>query len=198
MKNIEHLAVMVRGKNVALVGNSKNVLGKQFPVDEHDLVIRMNGAWNLPENMRLSVGQRLDILCVSGAKKEINALVEKLSNVVYMSPKNRNVISDTISKNLYFYPEEWWASLYEQLGSRPSTGCMAVDMLRRMIGDGTLTLYGFDFFENPSWHKQYSIKERIQVWLGKEIYVNPHDGVKEAMFIQNCLPTHQLTVIKTN
>jgi hypothetical protein len=132
------------------------------------------------------------------SKKHIDSLVKKLPHVVYMSPKNRNLISDTTSESLYFYPEQWWSILYEQLGARPSTGCMAVDMLRRMIGDGTLTLYGFDFFQNASWHQRYSLKERIKIWLGKEIYVNPHDGAKEAEFIQNCLPSHQLNIIKPN
>lgn len=196
MKDIEQIDLIVRGKSVALVGNSRNVLGKQFPVDQHDVVIRMNGAWDLPVNMQASVGKCLDILCVSGAKKQIDSMVEKLPNVVYMSPKNRNLISDRTSEKLYFYPEQWWSSLYEQLEARPSTGCMAVDMLRRMIGDGTLTLYGFDFFQNASWHKRYSLKERIKRWFGKEIYVNPHDGAKEAEFIQNCLPPHQIKIIK--
>lgn len=192
------ISEMLHGKNIAIVGNSKSVIGKKFPVDSHDVVIRINGAWNLPNELQESVGVRLDILCISEAKKNLEYLINNIPNVIFMSPKNRNFISKKSSNSLYFYPEEWWLSLYKQLGSRPSTGCMVVDMVSRLIGTGSLTLYGFDFFQNASWHKRYSWRERFMIWLGKEIYVNPHDGPKEAEFIRNCLPKDQLRIYKIN
>ncbi len=196
MKNLVVIEKQIKNKKVALVGNSRKVLGKKFAVDSHDVVIRMNGAWSLPEEMQQSIGSKLDILCISGHKKEIESIIQNVSQVIWMSPKSRDQLSQQTIDALYFYPIEWWQELYEQIGARPSTGCMAVDMLRRMIGDGHLTLYGFDFFANPSWHKRYSWRERIQLWMGKEIYVNPHDGAKEAEYIQGCLPKTQLTIVK--
>jgi len=196
MKNIEIIREQIENKNVALVGNSQKVLGKLFDVDSHDVVIRMNGAWNLPEDMQQSVGTKLDILCISGHKKEIDTVVSHVPQVIWMSPKSRDELSKETAEALFFYPVEWWQELYELIGARPSTGCMAVDMLKRMIGDGQLTLYGFDFFANPSWHKRYTLVERIKLWMGKEIYVNPHDGAKEAEFIQSCLPETQLKIVK--
>lgn len=196
MQNLQHIEALIKNKNVALVGNSQKVLGKRFAVDEHDIVIRMNGAWNLPDSMQQSVGKKLDILCISAHKKEISVIANKVSNVVWMSPKSRETISETTKEKLYFYPEEWWQVLFEKLQARPSTGCMAVDMIAHLLGDGKLTLYGFDFFANPSWHKRYTIKERIKLLIGKDIYVNPHDGAKEAEFIQNRLPETQLNIIK--
>lgn len=196
MKNLRDIEQLISGKRVALVGNSRNVLGKTYDVDNHDVVIRMNGAWNLPEEMKQSVGVKLDMLCVSGHKKEIAEIVKLYPNVVWMSPKSRETIEPEVASLLYYYPEEWWQELYKELGSRPSTGCMAVDLLRRTLNDGTLTLYGFDFFQNASWHKRYSLIERMKLFFGMDIYVNPHDGAKEAVFIKNCLPANQLSIIK--
>lgn len=198
MQSLEKIQSLINGKDIALVGNSRNVLGSAFPVDKHDVVIRMNGAWKLPDDMIQSIGSKLDILCISGHKKEIDSIVATLPNVVWMSPKSRDNLSDSARDKLSFYPLEWWEELYKEIGSRPSTGCMAVDMIRRSIGDGHLTLYGFDFFAAPSWHKRYTIMERIKLFLGKEIYVNPHDGAKEAEFIQTCMPKEQINIVKTS
>lgn len=198
MQSIDKIHSLISGKDIALVGNSRNVLGKHFPVDQHDIVIRMNGAWQLPEEMCNSVGRKLDILCISGHKKEIDDIVTRVENTVWMSPKSRDILSVKTKEQLSFYPLEWWDELYSEIGARPSTGCMAVDMIRRLIGEGSLTLYGFDFFAAPSWHKKYSLVERLKLLFGQEIYVNPHDGEKEALFIQRCLPDSQLNIIKTS
>jgi hypothetical protein len=146
--------------------------------------------------MKLSVGLKLDLLCISGHKKEIDYIANQVEQVMWMSPKNRDVISKTTQQKLFFYPLDWWQELFEIIGARPSTGCMAAHMISKTIGSGHLTLYGFDFFSEPSWHKKYSMVERIKLLLGMEIYVNPHDGAKEAEFITNCLPDEQLTVVK--
>ncbi|VAW49396.1 hypothetical protein MNBD_GAMMA03-2132 [hydrothermal vent metagenome] len=195
MNDLANIVSLIQGERVALVGNSRKVLGQQFDVDRYDVVIRMNDAWKLPEEMKQSVGTRLDLLCVSGKKTKIEKLAEKEFLVMWMSPKNRDMISKSTCDNIEFYPLDWWQELYEILDARPSTGCMAVDTVRRLIGDGTLTLYGFDFFQNDSWHKTYSFKEKVKRFLGMNIYVNPHDGEKEAQFIQKCLPTSQLTIV---
>lgn len=194
MKNLDIIRKQIENKSVALVGNSQKVLGKKFDVDKHDIVIRMNGAWKLPDAMQASVGNKLDILCISGHKKEINQVVSEVSQVIWMSPKSRDELTQETTNQLFFYPVDWWTELNENIGARPSTGCMAVDMVRRMLGDGDLTLYGFDFFANPSWHKKYTLMERIKLWMGKEIYVNPHNGASEAEFIKNCLPKEQFRI----
>ena len=62
----------------------------------------MNGAWNLPEEMKQSVGTKLDILCVSGHKKEISQIVSLYPNVVWMSPKSRETIEPEVTGLLYF------------------------------------------------------------------------------------------------
>ena len=53
---------LIHGRDVALVGNSRKVLGKAFDVDDHDVVIRINGAWDLPKELQDSVGKRIDLL----------------------------------------------------------------------------------------------------------------------------------------
>lgn len=196
LASLASIQSLIKGRRVALVGNSRKVLGQQFDIDGYDVIVRMNEAWQLPDEMVQSVGSRLELLCVSGKQRKIDELAEKEFMVMWMSPKNRDTISRTTCDKINFYPLDWWQALYETLGARPSTGCMAVDTVRRLIDDGTLTLYGFDFFQNDSWHKKYSFKERVKLWLGMNIYVNPHDGEKEAQFIQSCLPASQLKIVK--
>ncbi len=187
---------LIHGRDVALVGNSRKVLGKAFDVDDHDVVIRINGAWDLPKELQDSVGKRIDLLCISGHKKEIDSIVDAVPMIMWMSPKNRDVISENTKKSMHFYPLDSWQNLFTKIGARPSTGCMVVDMVRDIIGDGHLTLYGFDFFEGDSWHTRYSWKKRLKMSFGQEIYTNPHDGKKEAEYIKAALPASQLTIVK--
>jgi hypothetical protein len=153
---------LIHGRDVALVGNSRKVLGKAFDVDDLDVVIRINGAWDLPKELQDSVGKRIDLLCISGHKKEIDSIVDAVPMIMWMSPKNRDVISENTKKSMHFYPLDSWQNLFTKIGARPTTGCMVVDMVRDIIGDGHLTLYGFDFFEGDSWHTRYSWKKRLK------------------------------------
>jgi hypothetical protein len=187
---------LIHGRNVALVGNSRKVLGKAFDVDAHDVVIRMNGAWKLPKKLQASVGNRIHLMCMSGHKKEIDSIVKAVPLTMWMSPKNRDLLSEETKKLIHFYPIESWEELFKKIGSRPSTGCMAVNMISDIIGEGHLTLYGFDFFEGDSWHTRYSWKERFKILFGQDIYTNPHNGQKEAEYIKSVLPASQFTIIK--
>ena len=198
MKNLdisEEIKSLIHNCDIALVGNSRKVLGKTFDVDKHEVVIRMNSAWKLPKKMQASVGKRIDLMCMSGHKKEMDSIVKAVPLTMWMSPKNRDVLSDDAKELIHFYPIEMWEELFTKIGARPSTGCMVVDMISGLIGDGHLTLYGFDFFEGDSWHTRYSWKERFKMLLGQDIYTNPHDGKKEAEYIKTALPSSQFTIV---
>ncbi len=199
MKDFEisaEIKSLIHGRDVALVGNSRKVVGKTFNVDKHDVVIRMNGAWKLPKKLQASVGKRVDLMCMSGHKKEMDTIVKAVPLTMWMSPKNRDVLSEEAKQLMHFYPLGSWEKLFAKIGARPSTGCMVVDMISDIIGDGHLTLYGFDFFENDSWHTQYSWKERFNMLLGKDVYTNPHNGQKEAEYIRTALPASKFTIVK--
>ena len=97
MKDFEisaEIKSLIHGRDIALVGNSRKVVGKTFDVDKHDVVIRMNGAWDLPKELQESVGKKIDLLCISGHKKEIDFIVKAVPLTMWMSPKNRDIISE--------------------------------------------------------------------------------------------------------
>ena len=55
---------IVRKKRIALVGPCRTLLGANLgsQIDSHDLVVRLNGHWPIPENRKLDLGQNLDNL----------------------------------------------------------------------------------------------------------------------------------------
>ncbi len=163
MNDLHKIEKLFKGKRVALIGNSNKVIGKKYPIDEYDVVVRINRAWDLPSSMKKDVGTQLDILCISGGeRKNLAHLLESDFSTVWMARKRRDELPSELAEKLYFYPLEWWYELYERLGAYPSTGCMAFDMLRRLIGDdGHLTLYGFDFFQSDNWYN----KKKFKYWL---------------------------------
>lgn len=194
MKDIFELESLISGKNIALVGNSNKVLGKQYPVDKHDIVIRMNRAWDLSDEMKNDVGHSLDILAVSIEKDNITMLAERYESILWMTPKHRNEISIEVAQKLYFYPLEWWDILHERLGANPSTGCMMMDVIQRLIGDGSVTLYGFDFFKSGNWYQSKSLKNRVLEVLGFKVKHNPHSATEEENFIRTALPDSQFRI----
>lgn len=198
MENLDSIKELVKGKKVALVGNSGKVVGKNYPIDEFDVVVRINRAWDLPEAMKKDVGTKLDILCISGGeRKNLESLVNSPFITVWMARKRREEIPEDFAEKISLYPIEWWYELYDELGSFPSTGCMAFDFLRRLIGEnGTLTLYGFDFFQSNNWYNKKKLKHWFLELIGVEVVYHPHSGEKEEEFICNALPSKQFHLVK--
>lgn len=194
MKNFNELEALLKGKSIALVGNSNKVVGKHYPVDQHDVVIRMNRAWAMPEEMKEHVGHKLDILAVSIEQDNIDFLVDEYPTVLWMTPKHRDEFKSATQDKLFFYPLEWWQELYDQFGANPSTGCMTFDVIRRYIGEGDVTLYGFDFFKSDNWYQKKRLSHRILDALGIPRKKNPHSGNQEEEFIRSALPPSQFKI----
>lgn len=194
MKEFTDIEALIKDKNIALVGNSQKVLGKNYPVDQHDVVIRMNRAWNMPEEMKEHVGYKLDILAVSIEQENIDQLVNQYDTVLWMTPKHRDEFIKDTTDRLYFYPLEWWQELYNRFETNPSTGCMTFDVIRRYIGNGQVTLYGFDFFKSDNWYQKKRLSHRIMDFLRIPRKRNPHSGNQEEQFIRTALPQNQFTI----
>lgn len=191
MKNFSDLESLFKDKSVALVGNSHKVKGGSYSVDKHDVVVRMNRAWAMPDEMKKSVGSRLDVLAASIEQENIDYLVDKYPVVLWMTPKHRDLFSPKATEELFFYPLEWWQELYNVLGANPSTGCMVFDVIRRYIGNGHVTLYGFDFFKSGNWYQKKRLSHKLMGFLGVSVGANPHSGQQEEVFICSSLPKHQ-------
>lgn len=141
------------GKDVCLVGNSITLFdqNKSTSIDSHEVVVRMNRAWALNDTQKALVGKRIDMLFCSteiGNLKLANGVCEK---IVWMTPLHRPEAYASEIPAAY-YPLDYWQELYIKLGARPSTGMMAIDLIKRFQGSGNLTVYGFDFFKNQSWY----------------------------------------------
>lgn len=196
MNTLSEIEEAIKGKKIAIIGNSKKVIGKKYPIDQYDVVIRINRAWNLPESMKNDVGRRLDILCISGGeRKNLENLVSSEFRTIWMARKRRDEINPDIANKLSFYPIEWWYELYENIGEFPSTGCMAFDLFSRLIGDdGHITLYGFDFFQSDNWYNKKKIKNLFLELLGKPVKLHPHSESKEEEYICNKLSPDNFTI----
>lgn len=146
-------------QSVALVGSAQSLLNSSFgkDIDAHDIVIRINqGAF--ADLKAESTGLRTDYLFITLtggtnlAKWRFIRRGQKVATkgVVLMSSKGRTLFRVDLAPFFLHYPTQWHQQLIEQLGHRPSTGAMAVDLLTRTLsGAGQLDVYGFDFFITP-------------------------------------------------
>jgi hypothetical protein len=173
---LDQLTLVVSGKSVALVGNAESLLEAQTNIDAHDIVVRMNRGF-LVKNEVNTIGKRTDVLLTSGLMKakDFDLFFAECPYVVWMSPKKRESLSDSQRRMLYFYPLNWWDDLCRELGHRPSTGCMGIDLFTRIVGTGEVHLYGFDFWRTPT-----SYSNRIRP--------GPHNPTAEEAFAKRRIP----------
>jgi hypothetical protein len=148
-RDFAHLA----SRSVALVGNAQSLLSKNqgTEIDSHAVVVRMNAGWVVSPS---SQGTRTDILCLS-MDMPLETVRARFGSatVVWMTPKRDLMHSSLRTPGVHFYPLRCWRGLSSELaGSRPSTGAMAVDLLRRQLGVTDLTLYGFDFKKTKTFY----------------------------------------------
>lgn len=168
-RDLTTLKGLIQGKSVALVGNATSLFRKFRDIDSHDIVVRINkGPYILDKEGR--AGRRTDVLLISGLLGE--TFLNAAPHVVWMTPKNRNRLGRREIRRMYFYPIEWWQELTAVVGARPSTGCMGIDLISRIIGEGEIFLYGFDFWRTPT------------VYTGK-IKPGPHNPVAEEEFARS-------------
>lgn len=175
-------------KGIALVGSAQSLLNSNFghDIDSHDVVIRINqGAF--ADLQPGSTGLRTDYLFITLtggtnlAKWRFIRRGQKVADkgVVLMSSKGRTLFRVDLSPFFLHYPATWHEQLIDQLGHRPSTGAMAVDLLSRTVADpGQLDVYGFDFFATPD------------IAHGRNRVV-AHDPATEERYIRSVIPAAQ-------
>jgi len=145
--------------SVALVGSAQSLRNSVFghDIDRHDWVVRLNQGVFAADDAR-STGLRTDFVFITLTGGGGWATARFLwrtkraasETVVIMSPKSRSIFRVDMTKFFPSYPPAWHQELHQRLGSRPSTGAMAVDLLLRTMADTSqLHVYGFDFFRTP-------------------------------------------------
>lgn len=167
-------------QTISLVGNASSVWRGQFgeQIDQADCVIRINqGAFI--KLRPTSTGVRTDVLfmSLSGYSWDKAWMYSRgrlrAKTVVAMTPKARTFLGIDLKHLIPVYPAQWHQELYDQLGARPSTGAMAVDLLRRTVDDvSQISVFGFDFWGSPTTYTGI-------------IKAAPHDPVAEEEFVRS-------------
>lgn len=156
-KEIKAIGKLIRGANIAIVGNAKSLFDKKYgeEIDSHDFIIRFNrGFFAKPE----SQGTKTTLLLLA-----CNLTYQEIKSYGAKFVVNR-------SKN-YFNPTGYTLSndermeLKRKLGSQPSTGFMAIDICLN-FGAKHIDLYGFDWEKTPTWYND-------------PLYKTQHDYPKE-------------------
>ncbi|QLA18218.1 hypothetical protein [Desulfolutivibrio sulfoxidireducens] len=176
---LSDLGSMIADKDIALVGNASSLFNEPRPIDSHEIVVRINKGHEATKKSSIA-GNRTDILMISNFCEEEVLTASK--NIVWMTPKYRDKLSCSQVKNIYFYPVAWWKDLFDILKSRPSTGCMAVDLVLHLINNGRITLYGFDFW-------------RTQTWYTKINRPGPHSPLAEENYIRAQMSHRQFSIV---
>lgn len=167
---------LLRGKSVALVGNARSLSERTqgAAIDAHDIVIRCNAA-PVPDSR--SHGAKTDIIATSIDFSFQVMETRKAHYLFWMSPR-RDAMPGWVLKwpGFFLYPDASYRTLFDAVGSRPTTGLMVVDLLARS-DCSRASLFGFDFFRSQSlsgeWRKatmphDYATEERYITDLLRE------------------------------
>ena len=137
------------GKRIALVGNARSLTETTFgsAIDRADIVIRLNRA-PMPDTR--SHGARTDWLALSTTirRQDLSRLAPR--RLLWMTSRRKR-LSFAMAQHpgFYLHQEATTSLLGQELGSRPSTGCMTLALLLRS-DCANIALYGFDFFDSQS------------------------------------------------
>jgi hypothetical protein len=77
----ENLSNLISGKRIAFIGPSPHLLGQHLGefIDSHDLVIRINTSYQIPEELHADYGKRTDILVSCLNFNKIRSLQDNMS-----------------------------------------------------------------------------------------------------------------------
>lgn len=145
----EALLAELSGPRVALVGNARSLAERSEgeEIDGADLVIRLNAA---PSPSPASHGTRTDWMAMSVPVEAEEIAARNPGRLLWMTPKRKRLPWRIASDPRFaLAPAAWNARLAEELGARPTTGLMVIDLLARSEAR-RVRLHGFDFFASLS------------------------------------------------
>ena len=149
MNNWEAFFDFVKGRNIALFGNAKSVLRTEKEIDsKYDIICRMN--MGFVKGHEKLIGMRTDVLFLSmplraSVIREINPKF-----IIWCTPKHEKM-TEFIKKRALIYDITWWNKLYYVLKARPSTGMMALDILKT-TESYSIHIYGYDHWKSETWY----------------------------------------------
>lgn len=145
----ERLVAELSGRRVALVGNARSLAERTegAEIDAADLVIRLNAA---PLPSAASHGTRTDWMAMSVPVEAGVIAARAPRRLLWMTPKRKRLPWRIAGDPRFaLAPAAWNARLAAEVGARPTTGLMMIDLLARSQA-GAVRLHGFDFFASLS------------------------------------------------
>jgi hypothetical protein len=137
------------GKTVAIVGNSRGLAdsAQGAHIDRADIVVRLNRA---PMPSARSHGTRTDWLATSIPLNE-ELIAHRQPDLVLWMTSKRKRLSWQLAKrgSLFINPVRHHRELWAETVSRPTTGLLVIDLLRR-VAAVEIHIFGFDFFQSQS------------------------------------------------
>jgi hypothetical protein len=165
---------LLDGRTVALVGNAASLVGtdRGAAIDAHDIIVRFNAA---PLPSAVSHGAKTTIIA-TGIIVELELMKARGAQYVFYLTPEPTYLPRWLagSPDLFLCPVETQGALARQLGARPTTGMMMIDILRRSRC-ASVDLYGFDFFASASLS---NVKPRRR---------EPHDFAAEREMVMSLL-----------
>lgn len=137
------------GRRVALVGNARSLSDKTqgAEIDAADIVIRLNAA---PMPDPASHGRRTDWLAMSIPVPASVIAARGPDLLLWMTPKRKRLPwRVACASGFALLPAAYAAALRQDLGARPTTGMLTIDLLARS-DLASARLHGFDFFASKS------------------------------------------------
>jgi len=139
----------LRDKSVALVGNARSLSQSQLGplIDQADIIIRINTS-PIPDIK--SHGQRTTWIATSTPLTPEVITARSPQRVLWMTSKRKRLPwSLACRAGFYLHPVGQHHKLIAEMGCRPTTGVLVLDMLRRAPVHA-VTIFGFDFFASLS------------------------------------------------
>ena len=139
----------LRDKSVALVGNARSLSHNKFgqQIDEADIVIRINTS---PMPNPESHGRRTTWIATSVPIPPAVMAARAAQRILWMTSKRKR-LPWRLAKCAYFYmhPAFLHHELIAELGFRPTTGVMVLNLLKSSPMR-SVNIFGFDFFSSLS------------------------------------------------
>lgn len=176
---------------VAIVGNASSLSEKELgqEIDSHVIVVRINrGIDGLQPN---STGIKTDVLATSIIRRDLVTRTIKMiklflwgPHTILMSPSSQFLDHRFGFVALGYvancYPQENFHALFNDIGAKPSTGLMTIEMFTTFIDAHRIYLYGFDFYESLNRQTSRS-SSNVHAWNMEKNFVQtliPHGNIK--------------------
>ena len=170
---------LTKDKSIVIVGNSPSVFKKINPIDDYDVVIRINKGY--PMGRENYIGTRTDVL-VSAYNLSEKTVRAYYKQTVLFWAFNTEFAHPYWKHNAYLFKAmERWKLQKSLGGAKPSSGIIIIDWLCRHTDFKELHLYGFSFFKDGTW------------WL-KEGEKHPHKGNQEEAWVKRLAKMFPITI----